>query len=105
MADDCIVIYNNFTSKFCLVANDATVTYNNVVGNMYTFHQEVIVANYGLALSCCSTIDGHIFTDGIVVTHLGCGLLTSEFQVLGNGTNDCSWEYGVAIADARQPSP
>ena len=100
-ADDCEVVYDNLTSELGLVTNDTAITYDSIVCYVYALHEKVVAAYDSSTLGCCASVDGYIFTDGVVVTNLCCSLFATELEVLRYSTDDCAGEYGVAIANAR----
>ena len=64
------------------------VTHFGIVTDMCTLKQEVIVANDGLAVTLRTTIDDHVLTDDVVVTNDNIRFLTTEIEVLRQGSND-----------------
>ena len=77
-ADDGIIVDDNFTRHFCRVANDTAVAYQSIVGHVYTFHQEIVVADDGSAFGSCTAVDSYVFTYDIVVSDFSSAFLPSE---------------------------
>ena len=99
--DDGTVVDNHLTGEFCGVANDAAVADYAVVADMHILHQQVAIAYNGLAFRGCTTTDGDILTDGVVVANLTGGHLALELQVLWFRGDGSTWKYLVIIAEAR----
>ena len=96
--DDGIVVDNNLAGKLCGVADDATVAYFAVVGNVHVLHKEIIVAYNGLALAGCATADGDILTNTVVVANLAGCFLAAELEVLRLGAYTCPGKELIAVA-------
>jgi hypothetical protein len=99
--DDSKVIDNDLAGQFGLVANDTAITYNGVMSYMHTLHEKVVAAHNSLSLGSSTSVDGHILTNGVVVSNLSCGLLTTKLEVLRYGAYNSTGEDGVAITNAR----
>jgi hypothetical protein len=93
--------YDYLTGELRLVTDDAIVVDNYIVTCMHTFHKEVVVAHNGLAFRGCTTVDGNILTNRIVVTNLSRSFLALELQVLRHSTNYGTGENSVVIAHTR----
>ncbi len=65
--------------------------------------QQVVTAHYGFAFSRCTTIDGYIIANGVVITYFGSRVFTAEFQILGNSAYNSSRKNGVAVIPMREP--
>ena len=63
-------------------------------------HDEAVIADDSTAFGGGAAVDGNALADGGVVTDDGEGLFTTEFEVLGNGTDDGTGEERVATAHA-----
>ena len=99
--DDGEIVHDNLSSDFGSVANDTAIANQHIVGHVHALHEEVVAAHHGASLGSCAAVDGHVLADGIVVAHLGSGFLAAEFEVLRDGTDNGTGEYGVAAAHAR----
>ena len=64
---------------------------------MCALHEEVVVADNGLSLAVCGTVDDHIFADDIVVAYDTLTFLSSELKVLGERSNDGTLVYFVVF--------
>ena len=64
------------------VTDNAFVTDNSIMADMYTFHDKVSVADNGLASRMGSSVDDHILSYGIVVTYHQFGLLSTIIKIL-----------------------
>ena len=98
--DDGKIVHDNLTGNFGSVANDTAIANQHIVGHMHSLHKEVVAAHNGASLGSCAAVDGHILADSIVVAHLGSGFLAAELEVLRDGTDDGTREYGIAAAHA-----
>ena len=74
------------------VRNDAVISNQTIVGHMDVGHDKTVLTNSGLHAIRRSAIDGHIFPQCRVITHMGQGIFTVVFEILRNGRNDDSWE-------------
>ena len=68
--------------------------------HVHILHQQVAIADNGLAFRGRATADGNIFTDGIVVTYLASSLFATELQVLRLRRNAATGEKLIARANA-----
>ena len=98
--DDGVVVDDNLAGHLGGVADDAAVAYQGIVGHVYAFHQQVVVAHDGASFGSCAAVHGHVLTDEVVVANLGGRILALELQVLRDGTDDGTGKDGVAVADA-----
>ena len=96
---DGIVVDNHFAGYLGSVRDDDVVAYDAVVGDVRIGHDEAVAADYGFAFGGGTAVYRHTFTQGSVVANLYNGIFAVEFQVLGNGRNDCSREYLAVLAD------
>ena len=96
--DDGKVVDHDLTGDFRGISDDATITDFDVVGHVHTFHKQVVAAHDSAAFGGRTTVDGDVLADGVVVAYLGCGFLTLEFEVLGDGTDDSTGKYDVVAA-------
>ena len=96
-ADNGVIINDNFTCHLGGIAYDATAAYDGIMCYVYPFHQQVVTAHYGFAFSRCTTIDGYILANGVVITYFGSRFFTAEFQILGNSAYNSSRKNGVAV--------
>ena len=99
-AEDGLVIYDCLSCQLGTIAYDALVAHDGIMSHMYTFHEQIVAAHHSLSLSCRTTVDGHILTYLIVVAHFSCSILSSELEILRNGTDDGSGEDDVSISYA-----
>ena len=67
---------------------------------MGTFHQEVVVAQNGLATLVSTTVDNHVLTDGIVVANHYLTLLTGKVEILWEGSDNGCLEHLIIITHA-----
>ena len=100
-ADDGEVVDYHFSGKLRSVADDASVSKEDVVCHVHTLHQQVVAADNGTSLGGSATVDGDILADDVVVADFGSGFFPAELKVLGNGTDDGSGENAVSVADTR----
>ncbi|EKC62634.1 hypothetical protein OBE_07878, partial [human gut metagenome] len=59
--------------------------------DMGTFHQEVVVAQNGLAALMGTTVDNHVLTDGIVIADYYLTLLTCKVEILWRAAITAAW--------------
>ena len=97
---DGMVVDDNLARQLCAVAYDTIVSDICIVGNMHAFHEKIAITYDGTSLGCRAPIDGDILAYLVVVTNLCRTLLASELEVLRNGTDDCTGEEYIPIADA-----
>ena len=100
-AYDGVVVDDYLAGDFRRVAYDAVAAYDDVVRDVDALHEEVVAADYGLALGCRASVDGHVLTDEVVVADDGDGVLAPELEVLGHCAYDRAGEDGVAVAYPR----
>lgn len=93
------IVNDDFASELGTIAEDATVTDDIVVSNVHAFHKEIVGADYGAAFGSGASVDGDVFTDGIVITDFSGSLFATELEVLGNGTDNGTREDAVTITD------
>ena len=98
--DDGAVINDDLSGKFRGVADDAAVADDTVMTDMHVLHQQIAIANHGLALRCCAAADGDVLANGVVVTYLAGRHLALELQVLGFRRDAGSREELVIVSDA-----
>jgi hypothetical protein len=94
------VINYNLAGYLGAVAEYAVVTYHAVMGNVHVLHEQVVVADHGLTLGCGTAVNGNVLADTVIVTYLGSGILTTEFEILRNTADHGSRMYLVAVAYA-----
>ena len=70
------------TGNLRTIAEYTAITHYSIVGDMCTFHQEVLIAQYGFASCVCATVDDNILADGIVVANFHKALSTFEIEIL-----------------------
>ena len=80
--DDGIVVYNYLAGELGAIANDALVANHAIVCDVHILHEQVVVADDGGTLRCCTSRDGDILTYGVVVAYLANRVLALELQVL-----------------------
>ncbi len=98
--DDGKVIDNHLTGKLRGVADDAAVADLAVVADVHILHQQVAIANDGLAFRGRTATDGDILADGVVVANLTGGFLALELQILRFRRDRGTGEYLIIIAEA-----
>ena len=84
-----------------VVGKHAVVAYHTVVSDVAICHNEVVVADDGLAAGSSAAVDGATLSYGVVVANLADGVLVVEFQVLWDGADDAAWEYAAVLSYAR----
>src|SRR5574344_3001096 len=91
-ADNGIVVNNYFSCNFGSISDNAFVSEIDVMSDVNTFHEEIVVANNCFSFCCCATIDGDIFTNLVIIAYLGRRFFAPEFQILGNGADNGTWK-------------
>ena len=99
-AQDGAVINHYLTGYLGAVANDAVAADNAVVSHVHVLHEEVVASHHCLALGGGTAVDGHVLAYAVVVTYLGCGILATELEVLGNAAYHGSRMDLVAVTYA-----
>jgi len=98
---DSPVAHLDFARERYAVGENAVIAHHVVVRYVDVSHQQVVVADDGLAARCRSAAYGHVFAYFVVVAYLGNGLFAFEFEVLGRaGYGGCRM-YLAAFAYAR----
>ena len=77
--NDSVVINGDFTGQFGRITYDKTTSENAIVGNMHILHQQVIATDSSGSFGGCTTGDGYILPDAVVVTKHTDGLFSLEF--------------------------
>ena len=71
------------------------------MGNMRTFHQDIVIANHGLTASMRGTVDDHILADDIIVTDDTLGFFSAEVEILWQGTDNRALMHLVTTPHSR----
>ena len=87
-------------SNLRAIAEDAAVAHHGVVTDVSTLHEHVVVADDGLSATVGGTIDNDVLTNDVVVANDALRLLTTEVEVLWQGTNHGALMHLVATAHA-----
>jgi hypothetical protein len=90
----------NLARKRNTVCDNAVVADNVVVCNVNVCHKEVAATDYGLTARSCTTADGYILANIVVVANLGSCYLATEFQILWKARNRSCGVNLIAFADA-----
>ena len=69
------------------------IAYDGIVADMSSFEQEIVIADNGAAITIGTTVDDDILTDDIIITYLHIRLLTTEIEILRQGS------YHTALMD------
>ena len=93
------VVDGYLASQLCAIANDDAIANDGVVSDMHAFHQQVIIAYNSTPLGSRATVDGYILTNLVVVAYFCRAFLSTELEVLWNGTDDGTREEDIAVAD------
>ena len=80
------------------VAKDAAVANLRVMADVGTLHEHVLVADDGLAARVGGTVDDNVLADDVAVADDALRLLTTELEVLGQGTDDGALMDFVVLA-------
>ena len=98
--NDSVVINGDFTGQFGRIAYDKTTSEDAIVGHMHILHQQVIATDSSGSFGGCTTGDGYILPDAVVVTKHAGGLFSLEFQVLRLGRDACTGKYLIVVSNA-----
>jgi hypothetical protein len=88
----------NMPGHLGIVAHDAVVADNAIMGNMTVSHDEAVVANLSGPFILAATVDGYKLTDGGIVADLYGSIFSFVFQVLGNSGNHSSRENAAVVS-------
>ena len=100
-ADDSPIVYMHFASHLRGIAHHDFVAEHTVVADVAVRHNEVVGADYGLALGRRATVEGHALADGVVVAHFKRGVFAHKLQVLRHRADGRARENTVVFAEAR----
>ena len=82
------------------VAKDTIVAHFGVVRNVCAFHQEIVVADNGLASGMGGSVDDYVFADGIAIADHQFGRFARKVEVLWQCTQHRALKHLVVIAQA-----
>lgn len=99
-AEDDVIAHDDMSGEGGVIGKYAVVAYDTVVGYMDVSHEEVAVADDGLAAGGGATVNGAAFADGVVVANLDGGVFAGELEILRHGSDDSTGEDAAVLADA-----
>lgn len=78
--------YVAISCYFGAVPEYVAMAYFGVVGDVYAFHKEVVIADDGLSAGECGAVDDDVLADDVVVTDDEGRGVAAEVEVLRNGS-------------------
>ena len=82
------------------IAEDALVAHHRIVRDVGAFHEEIVVADDGLPTGVGGAVDDDVLANDVIVADDELGLLTTEVEVLRQGSDDGSLVHLVVAAHA-----
>ena len=83
------------------VCDYAVAADNVIVCHVNVCHKQVTAANDGFATRCCTTTDGYILANVVVIANLGSGLLASELKILWKTRDRCCGVNLATLTDTQ----
>ena len=97
-ADDGEIIHLHLAGKLGAVRHDDMIMQDTVVRHVAVSHDEVIIADDGLALAERTAMDGDELAEDVIVADESPGLFAVELQVLRDSADDGGGEDMAVLA-------
>jgi hypothetical protein len=98
-AYDSMVVYLHLAGYLSGIAYNNIVFKQTIVSHMAIGHNQAIITDDGTPFGGCASVYRYTFSDGCMVTNLGCGNFAHKLQVLGNTGNDGSGKNTAIVTN------
>ena len=96
--DDGEIVHLHLAGELGTVRHDDMVMQDAVMRHVAVSHDEVIIADDGLALAECTAVNGNELTQDVIVADEGPGLFAVELQILRDSSDDSGGEDMAVLA-------
>jgi hypothetical protein len=97
-ADDGEIVHLHLAGELGAVRHDDMIIQDTVVRHVAVSHDEVIIADDGLALAESTAVDGDELTEDVIVADEGPGLFAVELQILRDRADNGGGEDMTVLA-------